>query len=188
MKTFTIAIATLVLFLTACAPVAPASFATIESVKSVNRQTEEQSQLRATSPVEEHLVPDETLTSEYIPGSTPSASSEAFVSASELSDNDIEFTSVSLSELSSLTGQFAYISRKHDQSITIYTMDVFTNHLVAEYEATQVEALNLFTIRGDQTQAKKNMALWCQAQGPQIQEEAQKDMNKVICFEFFEVE
>ena len=67
-------------------------------------------------------------------------------------------------------------------------MDVFTNYQVAEYEATRVEVLSLFPIQGDQTQAKKKMVLWCQAQAPKLREEAQKGINKVICLEFLEVE
>lgn len=188
MKIIIVAIATLVLFLVACAPATPASVVTIEPVESVNRQLVEQFQLPSTPHVKEQLTPSGILTSEYVPGSTPSALFGAFVSASELSDNNVEFTSVNLSELSSLTGPFAYISRKYDQNTAIYTMDVFTNHLVAEYEATQAEALDLFIIKGDKTQAKKNMARWCQVQGPQTREEAQTGINKVICFGFSEVE
>lgn len=67
-------------------------------------------------------------------------------------------------------------------------MDVFTNYHVAEYEATRAEALNLFLIQGEKSQVKKNMALWCQAQGPQTQEEARAGLNKVICFGFLDVE
>ena len=130
----------------------------------------------------------EPLTSEYVTGATSAASLEAFVSANELSGNGVKFTSISLSKLSSLIGPFAYISRKCDQGTTIYTMDVFTNYQVAEYEATQVEALSLFLIQGDETQAKKNMVLWCQDQGPQTREEVQAGINKVICFSFLEVE
>jgi hypothetical protein len=188
MKTSIVAIAILVLSLVACAPAAPIPVVAIEPVESVNKQFTGQSQLPSSPHDEEHLAQGGTLTSEYVPGSTPSASFEAFVSARELSHNGVEFTPVSLSELSSLPGPFAYISRKCDQNTTIYTMDVFTNHLVAEYEATQVEALNLFLVKGDKTLAEKNMALWCQAQGPQSQEEIQAGTNRVICFGFSEVE
>lgn len=172
MKIFIIAIAVLSLF--ACTPIAPTAT--------------EQSQPSPASPGTENRPQDGPLASDYVPGSTPSASFKVFVSARELSGNGVKFTPVHLSDLSSSTGPFAYISRKYDKGTTIYTMDVFTNYHVAEYEATRAEALNLFLIQGEKPQAKENMALWCQAQGPQTQEEAQAGMNRVICFGFLDGE
>jgi hypothetical protein len=172
MKIFIRAIALLSLF--ACTPIVPTAT--------------EQSQLSPASELVKNHPQDGTLTSEYVPGSSPSASFEAFVSARELSGNGVNFTPVHLSQLSFLSGPFAYISRKYDDGTTIYTMDVFTNYHVAEYEATRSEALNLFLIQGEKSQAKKNMALWCEAQGPQTEEEARAGMNRVICFGFLDVE
>jgi hypothetical protein len=172
MKIFIIAITLLSLF--ACMPIAPIAT--------------EQSQPSTASEEVENRPQEQTLTSEYVPGSSPSASFEAFVAARELSGNGVEFSPVHLSDLSSLTGPFAYISRKYDKETTIYTMDVFTNYHVAEYEAIGAEALNLFLIQGEKSRAKKNMALWCEAQGPQTEEEARAGMNRVICFGFLDVE
>src|SRR5215207_5733876 len=156
MKTFIAATVTLSLFLAACTP------AVLTGVET------SQPSLRSQ---------DGTFSSEYIPGSTPSASFEVFISAKELSGNGVRFSAVTLSELNSLSGPFAYISRKYDNGTTIYTMDVFTNYHVAEYEATQVETLNLFLIQGADHQAKKNMAQWCRAQGPQTKEEGLAGTN-----------
>ena len=172
MKLFIAAIAVISLFLAACGRVSPTP------VKRTEPATH----------VEKSSTQTDALTSEYILGSTPSAIFESFVSARELSINGVEFTPAGLSELSSFMGPFAYISRKHDENTTIYTMDIFTNPLVAEYEATRVEALNLFLIQGDKAQAKKNMAQWCQAQGPQTEEEARVGVNKVVCFQSSGVE
>lgn len=180
MKPFIVAIATLILFTFACAPASPASGVMIEPVG--------QTQPSSAPNVEKHSAQNEAMTSEYVPGATASASFERFVSANELSGNGVEFTPVSLSEMRSSTGTFAYISRKHDQGTTIYTMDVFTNYHVAEFEATRVEALNLFRVESEKTQAKKNMTEWCQAQGPQTETEAQEETNKVICFGFLDAE
>jgi hypothetical protein len=185
MKPFIVAIATLSLFVVACGLVPPSL---VKPSESINMPEVKKYQPPSASQAHENLTQSEPFTSEYVPGATPSASFEVFVTASELSYDGVKFTSVGLSELSSLTGPFAYVSRKQDQNMTIYTMDVFKNHLVAEYEATRVEALNLFLVQGDKTQAKKNMALWCQAQGPQTREEAQAGANQVICFGFFEAE
>jgi hypothetical protein len=116
MKIFIIAIAVWSLF--ACVPTAPTA-----------------TELPQPSPASElvkNRPQDGTLTSEYIPGSTPSASFRVFVSVRELSGNGVNFTPLHLSDLSSLTGPFAYISRKYDKGTTIYTMDVFTNYHVAE--------------------------------------------------------
>lgn len=180
MKPFIVAIVTLILFTAACMPAASPSGVMIDPAG--------QAQLPPAPRVEGRSAQEGTLTSEYVPGAIPSASFEAFVSAKELSGNGVEFTSVTLSELHSSTGTFAYLSRKHDQGTTIYTMDVFTNYYVAEYEATRVEALNLFRIQGEKAQAKKNMAEWCQAQGPQTLPEAGAERNKVICFGFLETD
>jgi hypothetical protein len=183
MKPFIVAIAVLSLFLAACGQVSPTLVTPTEPASP-----SEGTQFPSANRLEKSPTQTESLTSEYIPGSTPSAIFESFVSARELSTNGVEFTSVSLSELSFSMGPFAYISRKHDENTTIYTMDIFTNPLVAEYEATRVEVLNLFLIHGDKAQAKKNMAQWCEAQGPQTQEEAQTGVNQVICFQSSAVE